>query len=138
MIWIKMAAVSPVIYSSMRPCDRVYKRAFTGDCFFKGGIQFYQFAEYLKPILLMDDMRTKIESYFDEFAEVLLEDDVSEPTSDTQKRYLTKSSIRAMADKVGELLPDEEIEEVLQYATDGDDKIDVKTLLKICKELRLY
>mmetsp|Transcript_10924 Transcript_10924/g.36886 ORF Transcript_10924/g.36886 Transcript_10924/m.36886 type:complete len:131 (+) Transcript_10924:81-473(+) len=54
-----------------------------------GGIQFYQFAEYLKPILLMDDMRTKIESYFDEFAEVLLEDDVSEPTSDTQKRYLT-------------------------------------------------
>uniref|UniRef100_A0A6U5VS79 Uncharacterized protein n=1 Tax=Guillardia theta TaxID=55529 RepID=A0A6U5VS79_GUITH len=70
MIWIKMAAVSPVIYSSMRPCDRVYKRAFTGDCFFKGGIQFYQFAEYLKPILLMDDMRTKIESYFDEFAEV--------------------------------------------------------------------
>jgi Ca2+-binding EF-hand superfamily protein len=49
-----------------------------------------------------------------------------------------KEGLRKIAKETGEKCSDEELDEIIEYCSEGDDKIDRETFLKICKNMRLF
>ena len=53
-------------------------------------------------------------------------------------RVSSVDGLRAVSEKVGEMASDEELAEIIEYVTDGDDRIDEQTFLKVCKAMKLF
>ena len=49
-----------------------------------------------------------------------------------------KDGLRKIANEIGEKCNEEELDEIIEYCSDGDVKIDKETYLRICKTMRLF
>jgi len=107
-----------------------------------GTIEFSEFVEFIKPRILSQDLEKDIRGLFVEFADQPLTDDdgnVQLNKFDEEiPGYITPAGLRRVGETVGEMMNDEELEEIIEFVTDGDTRIDEATFLKVCKTMRLF
>lgn len=49
-----------------------------------------------------------------------------------------KDGLRKIAKAIGEQCNDEELDEIIEFCSEGDEKIDKETFLRVCKHMRLF
>jgi len=108
----------------------------------EGQIDFAEFLDFMKPLILGQDMEKDVRHQFQTFADEDMLDDEGNVIKDKygvpRKGYITIEGLREASRRCGENASDEELEEIIDYVTDGDDRIDEATFLKVCKTMRLF
>jgi hypothetical protein len=49
-----------------------------------------------------------------------------------------KDGLRKIANEIGERCNDEELDEIIEYCSEGDVQIDKEMYLRVCKAMRLF
>mmetsp|Transcript_67962 Transcript_67962/g.167875 ORF Transcript_67962/g.167875 Transcript_67962/m.167875 type:complete len:181 (-) Transcript_67962:523-1065(-) len=108
----------------------------------EGEIDFMEFVDFIKPKILAQDMEKDVRHQFGLFADEPMRDEDGNPMKDKYGAdipgYITIRGLRAVSEQCNECCTDEELGEIIEYVTDGEDKIDQPTFLKVCKVMRLF
>uniref|UniRef100_A0A6U4ML33 EF-hand domain-containing protein n=1 Tax=Hemiselmis andersenii TaxID=464988 RepID=A0A6U4ML33_HEMAN len=108
----------------------------------EGVIDFSEFMDFMKPMILAEDLEKEVRLQFQIFADEPKVDDEGNVLKDKYDvpipGYITIDGLRKVSEKSGEMASDEELAEIIEYVTDGDDRIDEPTFLKVCKAMRLF
>mmetsp|Transcript_24667 Transcript_24667/g.38757 ORF Transcript_24667/g.38757 Transcript_24667/m.38757 type:complete len:178 (+) Transcript_24667:208-741(+) len=107
-----------------------------------GSIEFAEFVDFIRPKILSMDLEKEVRHQFAEFADqpkLDLDGNIEKNKFDEEvPGFITRDGLRRVAEDIGEMCTDEELEEIIYYCTDGQDRIDENTFLRICKSMRLF
>jgi len=107
-----------------------------------GSIEFSEFVEFIKPKILGQDFQEEVKGQFAEFASVPQTDTSGNAQKnkfdEDEMAYITKDGLRKIAQEIGERCNDEELDEIIEYCSKGDDKIDRESFMTLCKTMRLF
>jgi Ca2+-binding EF-hand superfamily protein len=97
-----------------------------------GTIEFSEFVEFIKPKILSQDLEKDIRSLFVEFADEPLRDEegnvMLNKFDEEIPGFITTAGLQRVGESVGEMMNDEELDEIIEYVTDGDTRIDEATV----------
>lgn len=107
-----------------------------------GKIEFSEFVDFIKPKILNQDFEEEVKKLFGEFATVPALDEDGNPVINRYEQqemaFITKDGLRKIANEIGERCNDEELDEIIEYCSEGDVQIDKEMYLRVCKAMRLF